>query len=259
MTFSGNGTFVVTGVQVITLTATGTPVNEGIITVSITAGATSCTFLVGVSATTPPLLDDYFPRTIYSNWSYNYDDDLSNPAPTDTVLQKVDLQTFTSSGNTYNIFMITSDASSGFDTAGYFRRSGGNYYQFAEMGNYLGIDSNSQWMEFIFLKDDQPAGTTWNSNQFILTQSGVPFTLRVAFTISQKDVSATVNGVTYANTIVVQEKYEQFAGAIWNDLTPAVGYYKNYYSKGVGLIKWEYYDETGALNTTYELTRSNIY
>jgi hypothetical protein len=259
MTFSGTGALAVTGVQIVTLTGSGTPVNSGSITVSITAGGTSCTFPVVVTDAAPPLLDDYFPRTVNSNWSYDYDDDLSTPAPTDTLLQKVISQTFASSGNTYNIFMITDDASAGFDTAGYYRRSGGDYYLFTEMGNYLGLDSNSQWMEFIFLKDNQPVGTAWNTNQFVLSQLGLSFTLRIAFTILQKDISVTVNGVTYPNTIIVQEKYEQFAGGTWNDMTPSVGYYKNYYAKGVGLIKWESFDGTGTMDVNYQLTRSNIY
>ena len=192
ITFSGTGSFTTTGVQFVTLAGTGTPVNSGSITVSITVGSTSCTFPVVVAATAPPLLNDFFPRTVYSNWSYNYDDDLTTSAPTDTILQKVISQTFSSSGNTYNIFMHTDDASLGFDTAGYYRRSGGDYYQFTEMGSYLGFDSNYVWMEFIFLKDNQVAGTTWNSNQFVLTDSGAPFTLRIAFTILTKGYSTTV-------------------------------------------------------------------
>ena len=34
-----------------------------------------------------------------------------------------------------------------------------------------------------------------------------------------------------------REKYEAVCRGTWNDLTPSIGYYKNYYSKGVGLIK----------------------
>jgi hypothetical protein len=259
ITFSGSGAFGVTGVQVVTLAGTGTPVNSGSITVSITAGGTSCTFLVVVANTTPPPpLDDYFPRTVNSNWSYNYQD-LTTPANNDTFLQKVVSPIFTTGGNNFNIFAITDDASLGFDSAGYYRRSGGDYYQFSEMGAYEGIDSNSQWLEFIFLKDNQVAGTIWNSNQFILTQGGNQFTLRLAFTIIQKDVATTVSGTLYATTIVTQEKLEGFAGGTWNDLSPAAGYYKNYYAKGVGLIKWEYYGTTGALEAKYELTRAQIF
>ena len=65
--------------------------------------------------------------------------------------------------------------------------------------------------------------------------------------------------MTYANTIVVQEKYEALISGTWTDLTAYSGYYKNYYGKGVGLLKWEYYDLNGALDTKYELTRSAIY
>ena len=255
MTFSGTGTFAGPGVQIVTLNGSGTPANSGNTPISVTAGASSCTFTIAVTATPPPPpVGDYFPRTVGSNWSYEFDDD-----PQDTVLEKVDVAFHAALGNTYNIFMGTYDAAFGFDTVGYFRKSGGDYYQFTEMGRYLGVDSNAQWMEFIFLKDNQPANTTWKSNQFNLTQSGLVFTLRFSFKILQKDVSVTVNGVPYANTIVVEEKYEQFAGGVWNDLTTGVGYYKNYYAKGVGLIKWEYYDGANVAGPKKELTRYNVY
>ena len=258
MTFSGSGAFGVTGVQVVSLAGSGTPVNSGSITVSITVGGTSCTFLVVVTDTAPPLLDDYFPRTVNSNWSYNYLD-LQDSSFDDTLLQKVISPTFVSSGITYNIFMITDDASLGFDSAGYYRRSGGDYFQFAEMGDYFALDSNAQWIEYTFLKDNQPIGTAWNSPQFTLTDNGFSLTIRLALSISDKGATVTVNGTAYPNTIVVSEKYEAFAGGTWNDLTPSIGYVKNYYSKGVGLIKWDSYDETGAIIAKYELTRSAIY
>jgi len=255
MTFSGTGTFGGPGIQIVTLNGSGTPVTAGSTTVTITAGATSCTFDVTVSAIPPPLLNDYFPRTTNSNWSYEWNDD-----PTDTLLQKASSLTISALGNTYNVFIGTLDASMGFDTLGYYRKSGGDYYQYLEMGGYLGQDSNSVWMEFIFLKDNQPAGTAWNSNQFIIMQNGSLYTIRIALSVLQKDVSATVNGQTYSNTIVIQEKYEIFAGGVWNDLSAAgFGYYKNYYAKGVGLIKWEWYDPTNVPGTKLELTRYNVY
>lgn len=256
MTFSGTGTLANTGVQIITLNGTGTPTNSGITTITVTAGASTCTFVVTVSATAPPPpLNDYFPRTVRSNWSYEYDDN-----PIDTTLIKVDVSFYPALGNTYSVFMGTYDASTGFDTAGYYRKSGGDYFQYLDIGSYLGFDSSSLWVEYVFLKDNQAAGFSWTTSPYTLTDAGTQYTLRLKLTILQKDVGVTVNGTAYPNTIVVEEKYEVLVAGTWVDLTPTgAGYFKNYYTKGVGLIKWEHIDGTGAIDIKYEITRYNIY
>lgn len=256
MTFTGTGTIANTGIQIITLNGSGTPVNSGNTTITVAAGASSCTFPINVTATAPPPpLNDYFPRTVRSNWSYRFDDD-----PLDTTLIKVDVSFFPALGNTYSVFMGTYDASMGFDTAGYYRKSASDYYQYLDIGSYLGFDSSSLWVEYVFLKDNQPAGFTWNTSAYTLTDAGTQYTLRLKLTILQKDVGVTVNSVSYPNTIVVEEKYEVLVGGSWIDLTSSgAGYFKNYYSKGVGLIKWEHIDGTGAVDIKYELTRYNIY
>ena len=110
-----------------------------------------------------------------------------------------------------------------------------------------------------FFKDNQEQGFIWTTAGFSGTIQGQALTLRIKITILQKDATISVNGVNHANTIVVQEKYEQFAGGVWNDITSIVGYYKSYYAKGVGLIKQEYIDEVGAQGPKIELYRSNIY
>ena len=71
-------------------------------------------------------------------------------------------------------------------------KSGGDYHTYADMGAYFGLDDPAN-IDYIFLKDNVPAGSTWQSgpiNGTITDTSGVfPVSLRVAFTIDQKDVS----------------------------------------------------------------------
>jgi hypothetical protein len=249
--FSGSGTFANTGVQTITLTASGTPTASGAQVFPVTAGSTSCSFTITVDAgSNPPPSGDYFPRTTNSNWSYTVDDD-----PNDTLLRVVLSQTHSALNNTYNIFAITDDASQGFDSSGYYRKSGGNYYEWVDATGDLGFD-NEQWIEYIFLKDDQPVNTTWYSPTINGTAGGNTYVLRNKFTILQKDVTVTVQGKAYANTIVVEERIEQNAGATWVDISSTVGVIKTYYAKGVGMIKWELTDPSGT--TKLELTRSQV-
>jgi len=243
--FSATGTFTVAGPQTITLTASGTPVAAGTFTITVTAGGNTCTFILTVSAVA---VIDYFPRTPNNNWSYEFDGD-----PNDSLLRKVISQTITAAGNTYSIFMATVDASFGFDSSGYFRKSGSDYFEWIDMGGYLGYD-NSFWLEYNFLKDNLPQGGTWNSVQFtgpVTPPGGSPImiTARFGYKILQKDVSVTVKGVPYPNTIVVEEKLWILnpATSMWEDVSAQTGFYINYYSRNIGLIKQDYDDGAGLL------------
>lgn len=253
MTFSHSGSFTTTGAQTITLAGTGTPTAAGTFNVPINSGSTPCTFPVTVAPGTPAA-SDYFPRTVASNWSYEVDGD-----PDDSAYVKVIPQTKAIGGNTFNIFMSTVDATQGFDTSGYYRKTGGTYNRWVNLANYLGVD-NDQWVEFTFIKDDQAVGHNWMTATYTNTVTGFPIQIRIKFTILQKDVTVTVKGTPYPNTIVIQEKYEVDLGLGdgWEDGTPYIGYYKDYYSRNIGWILDEAYDETDTQVGKLELRRHQV-
>jgi len=244
ITFTGTGTFAAAGAQTITLLGSGTPTAAGTNTFNVTGGTSACTFQV---ITTAVAISDYFPRTAYSNWSY---DETVPGSGLDTFLSKVIPQTFTIGGNTYSIIMYSYDVAQGFDTLGYYRRSapnGPNYYEWGDM-SYGGLD-NPVYGEFIFLKDDQPVNTKWTSATFSgpathpVTMVTSNLTVRWEFTIVQQNATVTVNGTPYANTIQVKQEAQIQNGAIW---IPAY-HYQNYFAKDKGLIKQEAFDmSTGA-------------
>jgi hypothetical protein len=255
VTFSVSGTFASTGTQTVTLTASGTPTNAGTFNVPVTAGSSTCSFSFIVVSS------DYYPRTTNSNWSYRYYD---NGQFVDTVYRKVISPTKSALGNTYNIFLETIDASAGFDSSGYFRRSGGDYYQYLDIGDFFGLDQ-SIWSEYIFLKDNMASGSSWTSGivtgTFTYTDTTgvhtVPIKVRIKETIQQKDVPVTVNTVAYPFTIVVKEEYE-FSfdnGATW-DFSDV--YYIYNYSRGIGLIKWEAFAGSSS-RAKQEITRAQVF
>jgi len=251
MTFSGSGTFTTAGVQTIRLVGTGTPTAAGPFVFPVSAGASSCSFTITVTS----LSNDYYPRTTNSNWSYIFNND-----PADTLYRNVLSATKTAIGNTYNIFM--ENDGTGPDSSGYFRKSGGDYYQYADMGFIFGLDA-PVWGEYIFLKDNVASGTTWTSGNFagMYTDSNThqtyPVIIRIKETIQQKDVSVVVRGVPYANTIEVKEEYEYSFdnGANWT-LSDVYSVYD--YSRGVGLIKWEAFDAMGSI-LVEEIKRSQVF
>jgi len=256
MTFSASGTFASTGVQTVSLAGSGTPASNINTTIPVSAGASSCSFVIPVTG-----LIDYFPRTTNSNWSYEYDDNID---PADTLYRKVIAPTLSALGNTYNIFMPNDGSgldSNGTYSAGYYRKSGTDYFEYFDAGSYIGYD-NPVWGEYIFVKD-AAAGTNWKSGAFTGTYSGSPLTIRFSYTILQKDVPISITTskgtVNYTNVIVVEEKYEQFTGGTWVDVTSVVGYGKSYYARNIGLIKYEAFDGTGALSYQQELRRYEIF
>ena len=250
--FSGTGTFALTGAQTIVLTGSGTPTTAGTNTYTVTGGTGTCTFQCTVTTSAPP---DYFPRTTYSNWSYNESDGINS----DTSLYKVISQTKTIGSNTYNIFMYTYDAAGqGFDTLGYYRKAGSDYFEWNDMSYYTPLD-NPYWMEINFLKDNQPVSTTWTSSQFSgpITQSGTTtnYTLRWDFTILQQNVTVTVGSISYPNTIKVKQELKVLQGTNW-----VLAYYlENYFARDKGLIKQYWFDDTGASIYTQDVKRLVIY
>ncbi|MES1216506.1 MAG: hypothetical protein ABUT20_13405, partial [Bacteroidota bacterium] len=255
--FSGSGVFSATGAQTVILNGSGTPTNTGAQAFTVTAGSSSCT----CSITVVPI--DYFPRTTNSNWSYEYDDN-----STDSLYRVVTSGTLSALSNTYNVFMANFGA--GLDSSGNFRRSGTDYFQYFDVTEIIPFD-NSQWAESIFLKD-AAAGTTWNSGSSgytgTITQPpnpAVTATLRFTYKILQKDSPTPVTFTTstgtmsFSNVIVIEEKYEQFNGSTWTDITPVVGSGKSYYARNIGLIKYESFNPDGTLYYQMELRRYKIF
>ena len=253
MTFSGSGSFTATGAQTITLNGSGTPTAAGTFNFPITVGGSTCNFSVTVTG-----IPDYFPRTTFSNWSYEIDD-----VATDSLLYVVSPQTHSAGGNTYNIFFLTDDASLGFDTAGYYRRAGSDYYEWGDIS--WGILDNPFRSEYIFLKDNQTVGATWQSSSFSgnYTPTGgatISITLRWNFTVVQQNATVTVNGTNYANTIQVKQEMQLQSGSNW--ITQF--YLQNYYARDKGLIKQDIYaydvnSNSYPLLTSMEVRRLVIY
>jgi hypothetical protein len=253
MTFSsGTGGTWAAGTQTLTLTGSGTPNASGTIYIQVSAGSTPCNFVVRVNA--PASFSDYFPRTTNSNWSYEFDDDAS-----DSTIIKVIAAMHTALGNQYNIFMA--NTGTGFDTSGYWRKAGNDYYHYVNLETYLGVD-NTQRVEFIFLKDNIGTGT-WTSPTYVNAVQGTPLPIRIKFIITNANATTAITSSTgtlsFPNTIIVEEHYEADLGAGFQSLDDIIGFYRDYFSKNVGLIKEEYIDDTGTLSGSMEVRRYVVY
>lgn len=243
ISFSGSGTLAV-GAQTITLTASGTPAAAGNANFPVTAGTSNCNFFVTVTGVVVTATD-YFPMKAGSNWSYEYDDNAD-----DSLYVIARPTTVVHSGNNFAVFEGTDDISLGFFDYGDFRKNGSDYYSYIEL-----VDDDTTKvipLEYIFLKDNVPANTSWQSPSVSVTLSGITLLLRINLTLEQKNISVTVNGTAYDSTIVVAERYEVLVPGTtaWIDLTDQAGYFKSYYAKGVGMIKTDAFYELGNPNPT---------
>jgi hypothetical protein len=254
MTFSASGNLTVSSTS-ITLTGSGTPTTSGTFPLTITFGSATCTCNVTVAAAPTP---DYFPRTTNSNWSYEFDD-----TPDDSLLIKVIPNTINAASQTFNIFMQTADVTAGFDTSGYYNKVSNDYNHWVNLADYFSFD-NPQWVAFTFLKDNQAANVTWTTPGYTGTIGGTPITVRIKFTVKQKDVPFTLTTstgtVTYQNTIVIEEHYEAQNGSLWVSLDGAFGFYKDYYSRNIGWLKDEYYfTSTSTPDNIFEMRRYQVF
>ena len=153
------------------------------------------------------------------------------------------------------MFEATTNAATGFGDYGAYRKLGSNYHTYLDLADYFTVDQATVPVDYIFLKDDVAATTTWKTDSVSVSFGGVPVKLRISLTVEQKDVTVNVAGIDYANTIVVIEKYE---GSVvpnnWVDLTDEAGYVKSYYARNIGLIKQDYYDPDGTFNPPVTLS-----
>jgi len=256
--FNASGNFATAGTTPVTLIANGTPVNSGPFTFTVKWGTSTCTFVCNFSPAPP---NDYFPRTTGSNWSYEWDG-----VATDSLLKWVIAPTNSVPPNIYNIFMETDGtAPPTGDSSGYFRKNGGDYFEYFDLAS-IGAD-NTDWVEYIFLKDNQPAGSSWTSPGWTNSIAGTPITFRFKDSIDQKDITITnqmtsTGSADYQNVIVIVERIQVFSGGIWFDATPIFGYFKSYFARGIGLIKAEIFNAPGTGGTpsfTLRLRRYQVF
>jgi hypothetical protein len=256
ITFTAGGSFTNTGIQTIILSGTGTPENAGSTSISISAGISTCNFIVDI---TPLSGNDFFPRTANCFWVYEIDNNVADTARFFAISSL-----HNALGNVYNIVMVTAGIT--VDTAGYYRKSGNDYFQYMDMGDFIGFDQ-PVWGEYIFLKDTA-AGVNWKSAGFsgtvtIAPLPPQPLTIRFNNTILQRDATVSVvtraGSVIHTGVIVVEEKYERFQAGSWVDITPEVGSLRKYFKNNVGLIKHERIYSTGNVAALFELKNYQVF
>jgi len=250
--FHDSGYALVPGLQNIKLKGSGKPVLVQQTIFAVTFDTSACSFVVNVTDTVPPLIvppitsADYFPTSDSSNWTYQ--SDLSTSDSIHTAVSNTDA---TIEGNTYRTFI--SDHSGSFDTS-YFRKGDGEYHTYDYLHKDALYDTIQNKVDYIFLKDNVPVGSTWESPEVDAIRKSVPGKAKIVFTIEGKDIQATIGNTTLDSVIEVKQEYMFQPSSTGVYETIATGNF--YYAKNIGFIKAELSDP---LPSTLYISRWKIY
>ncbi len=163
--------------------------------------------------------NDYFPTSTLSNWTYY------NSSISDTVIINVLATNKTIVGNSYRQFHLFIPSLNVHDTLFYRKDGTGNYYRYYPIGS-------GPKAEFAFLKDYASVGTTWESPVVVGLLSGNPSNVKYKFTLTAKDITATIGGKTIDSIITVKEETQYFELGSYNTKNTFV--YS--FAKKIGLV-----------------------
>lgn len=213
--------YVASGTSTLKIKGYGTPVTNTNSDFILTYQNSVCLFTVSFSSTPPlplPVISDYFPRSIGSNWGYDVLglDSLHTKSTTkDTIL----------GGDSYRVFYANGSMN---DTA-FYRKSGDDYYR------WDALDGNTGYMPLLFLKENKPTGTQWESNIANTIYSGIPTQVKMKYTLMDVNVSRTVNTNVFDSVIHVKNELQYKILGTFQTIQTI----NTYFAKNVGLIEFE--------------------
>ncbi|RFS23344.1 hypothetical protein DVR12_10020 [Chitinophaga silvatica] len=114
----------------------------------------------------------------------------------------------------------------------------GIYTQVANLLTFQGYQADD--LELTYLKDNVSAGASWQDT-ITVSNGSISTTGVLEYTVTEKDVSKTVNGQEFEHVIAV--RMDAFA-VILNNPVPVGTISTSYYSKGVGLIEADQEQDT---------------
>lgn len=244
--FSGVGIFLTTGIQNVTLTANGTPVNSDAQNFPVAFGTSTCgfavTFLPAAAAS-----NDYFPFKLNSNWTYSLIGGSASDEITDTVIN----YSPTIGAQSYQAIQEFQTQSKTIVDSFYYRKPGGDYYQYIDFSKLFGFD---QYVgsEFIFLKDNVGAGQTWSTPNINGTIGGNAVSGHAEMTITDKAVPVTsIPGFDFPDVIKVQYQY-----FITGNPTPVLTQVR-WFAKNTGEIYFS--SNNGTSNVVYQISAYQVF
>jgi hypothetical protein len=233
MWFLDSGYALVTGPTVIKLKGFGQPILPTVSNFLINNNSHGCGFTITANAG-----DDYLPSTDASSWRFQYIPAVLSAAG--ATIDSFDV-TVTAPIINYNSKKYIQYATSLLDTF-YFAKLSNDYYEFGTLDfDYTFIyDKVDNFIEYIYLKSNQPVGTTWESPSVGVSYGGAwggtskTGLAKDIFTIVSVNQTHTVAGNTFQNVIGVRRDimFQETGTTTYIKVMDGTAWY----AKGVGLI-----------------------
>lgn len=179
--------------------------------------------------TTPPVAEttNYQPDGAGSEWNYTTTG-TTGTGPVNTTYKLTATSRDSSTGvRTYRVFTNSSGPNE------YYNKTGSDYFR---ISFFPGLN---QSVELLHLKDNAAVGSSWQESKTVnanVTGFGlVPITVNTTFTVSEKGINYTVNGVSFSNVIKITATITitAFGSSVPVDPSTAITYY---YANKVGMI-----------------------
>jgi hypothetical protein len=241
--FSGTGVFSKTGLQTVSIYASGTPVNTGQDLFTVSGNATSCGIPVTVLEAVTITNNDHLPLAADNYWNY---DDLLNPGDT---LHAAIVDSNRINGILYKLHEEKTQY--GNITQSLFRRVDSTYFLYGTVDNYtIAVKFYPQIITDVpILREYLVNGYKWYSDEFYgPTSFQQSIYLRYEFTCTNANATVTVNGKTFVNVYKIQLK-PQIRSAITYPYAYTAEIIDFWYAKGIGLI---YYKRVKDASSIYE-------
>ena len=228
--FTASGTFVKTGIQIVTLKGTGTPISSGKNNFVFNGQNTSCSITISVYHPLAITGSDHFPLTPLSNWTY---DDL-NHFP-DTIYRAI-TGTKNINGNIYSNIHETHQSTLQEDYL--CRKSGDIYYENGTVDRYTtSVKYFPQILgDILFLKENLKTGDTWVSDEYVgTTLSSQKVYLQYNYTCVDANATITIYDNTFTSVykILLQPKFHDDTTSDYRSTGESRDLY---YAKGIGFI-----------------------
>ena len=168
----------------------------------------------------PPTSDTYMSLSAGSTWNYELVNNLASTTATYTVTSTN--RDSTVGSKSYHVFTNSSGTANE-----YYNITADDYSNYRRLPAFLG----GNWVENIYLKDNLAVGQSW-AQPYSVTIAGLPTTITVTNTVTDKGFSKTVNGIVYTDVIKVTTGFSVTglpAGALVTDI-------QNFYAPKVCMI-----------------------
>lgn len=216
--FFAAGNVTTTGVHTISLIAEGTPEKAGNFKYTLRYGNSQCAFSVTYEEEFTG--EDYYPLKTANTWSYEAGGRPLFVFTVDAERKAIGEQRY------YQIAVVQNSNPIIIDTL-LIRKEISTYYSFS---THLLKDNpqEAKFFEHIILKDNVPAGTSWESKIMEYKDGDAVKEVRAKYTILEKNVAATVGEYDFEDVIKVKEEITGLPGGPVEN--------EKWYARNVGLI-----------------------